>query len=92
MYDVFYNILQPSLKGLQPHYIDTDRFLLNFSKGNIDNEHMDLCNLEKPIKTNKKIPGNCKHELGSRIKEECIALSPKTYSFKNYPIKNKENE
>ena len=26
MYDVFYNILQPSLKDLQLHYMDTDSF------------------------------------------------------------------
>ena len=45
MYDVFYNILQPSLKNLQLHYMDTDSFVLNFSEGNVDNEHMDLSNL-----------------------------------------------
>ena len=38
---------------------------------------MDLSNLEPTIKTNDKIPGKIKHELGSRIKEEFIALSPK---------------
>ena len=27
MYDVFYNILQPSLKDLQLHYMDTDSFV-----------------------------------------------------------------
>ena len=51
MYDVFYNILQPSLKDQQLHYIDTDSFILSFSEGNVDNEHMDLSNLEQPIKT-----------------------------------------
>ena len=30
------------------------------------------------------------HELGTRIIEEFIALSPKTYSFKNYPKNTKE--
>ena len=38
----------------------------------------------------KIVPGKFKHELGSRIKEEFIALSPKTYSFKNYPKITKE--
>ena len=55
MYDVFYNILRPSLKDLQLHYMDTDSFVLKFSEGNVDNEHMDLSNLEPPIKTNNKI-------------------------------------
>ena len=31
MYDVFYNILYPSLKDLQIHYMDTDSFVLSFS-------------------------------------------------------------
>ena len=51
---------------------------------------MDLSNLDIPIKTNTKVPGKFKHELGSRIIEEFIALSPKTYSFKNYPKNTKE--
>ena len=82
MYDVFYNILQPSLKDLQLHYMDTDSFVLNFSEGNVDNEHMDLSYLYPTIKTNNKIYDKFKHELGSRIIEEFIALSLKTYSFK----------
>ena len=90
MYDVFYNILQPSLKNLQLHYMDTDSFVLSFSEGNVDNEHMDLSNLEPPIKTNNKVPGKFKHEMGSKIIEEFVALTPKTYSFKDYPNKTKE--
>ena len=81
MYDVFYNILQPSLKDLQLHYMDTDSFLLSYSGGKVSDEHMDLINLDIPIKTNNKVPGKFKHELGSRIFEEFIELSPKTYSF-----------
>ena len=90
MYDVFYNILQPSLKDLTLHYMDTDSFVLCYSEGKISDEHMDLSNLEVPIKTNNKVTGKFKHELGSRIFEELIALSPKTYSFKNYPKNTKE--
>ena len=90
MYDVFYNIVQPSLKDLQLHYMDTDTFVLSFTEGNVDNEHMDLSNLESPIKTNNKIQGKFEHEFGSRIIEELIALSPKIYSFKDYPNKIKE--
>ena len=90
MYDVFYNILQPSLKDLSLHYMDTDSFVLSYSEGKVSDEHMDLSNLEVPIKTNNKVPGKFKHELGSRIIEEFIALSPKTYSFKNYPKNTKE--
>ena len=90
MYDVFYNILQPSLKNLQLHYMDTDSFVLNFTEGNVDNEHMDLSNLEPAIKTNNKVPGKFKHEMGSKIIEEFVALTPKTNSFKDYPNKTKE--
>ena len=63
MYDVFYNILQPSLKDLQFHYMDTDSFLLSFTEDNVDNEHMDLSNLETPIISKNKVPGKFKHEL-----------------------------
>ena len=90
MCDVFYNILQPSLKDLQLHYMVTDSFVLNFSKGNVNNEHMDLSNLEPLIKTNNKVPGKFKHEMGSRIIEEFVALTPKIYSFRDYPNKTKE--
>ena len=31
MFDVFYNILQPSLKDLTFHYMDTDSFVLSYS-------------------------------------------------------------
>ena len=89
MYDVFYIILQPSLKDLQLHYMDTDSFVLSFSEGNVDNEYMDLSNLEKPIKTSNNVPGKFKHELGIRLIEDFIALSPETNSFKAYPKKNK---
>ena len=89
MYDVFYNIFQPSLKDLQIHYMDTDSFVL-FTEGNVVNEHTDLFNLEPPIKTNNNVLGKLKHELGSRIIEEFIALSTKTYSFKDYLNKTKE--
>ena len=37
-----------------------------------------------------KIPGKLKHEMGSRIIEEFVALTPKTYSFKDYPNQTKE--
>ena len=90
MYDVFYNILQPSLKDLTLHYMDTDSCVLSYSEGKVSDEHTDLSNLEVPIKTNNKVPGKFKHELGSRVIEEFIALSPKTYRFKNYPKNTKE--
>ena len=86
MYDVFYSILQPSLKDLQLHYMDNDSFVLSFSEGNVDNEQMDLSNREPPIKTKNKVPDKYKHDLGSRIIEEFIDLSQKTYSFKDYQI------
>ena len=90
MFDVFYNILQPSLKDLTLHNMDTDSFVLSYSEGEVSDEHMDLSNLEVPIKTNNKVPGKFKHDLGSRITEEFIALSSKTYSFKDCPKKTKE--
>ena len=92
MFDVFYNILQPSLKDLTLHYKDTDSFVFSYSEGKVSDEHMDLNNLDIPIKTNNKVPGKFKHKLESKIMEEFIALSPKTYSFKNYPKNTKEKE
>ena len=90
MYDVFYNILQPYLKDLQLHYMVTDSFVLSYTEGKVSDEHMDLSNLEPPIKTNNKVPGQFKHELGSNVIKEFTALSRKTYSFKNYPKNTKE--
>ena len=90
MYDVFYNIFQSSLKDLQLRYMDTDSFELHFIEGNVDNDHIDLSNPEPPIKTNNNVPGKFKQELGSRTVEEFRALSPKTYSFKDYSNKTKE--
>ena len=58
MYGVFYNILQPSLEYLQLHYMDTDSFVLSFSEGTVIDEHMDLSNLDIPIKTNNKVPAS----------------------------------
>ena len=76
MYKFFYNVLNPSLKDLMLHYMDTDSFGLSSSEGNVDNEHMDLSNLDKPIKTNNKIPGKFKHELGSKVIEEFVVIKP----------------
>ena len=90
MYDVFYNILQPSLKDLQLHYMDTDSFVLSYTEGKFSYEHMDLSNLDFPIKTNNKVPSNFRREMGSSVIEEFVALTPKTYSFKDYPNKTKE--
>ena len=56
MLDVFYNILQPSLKDLTLHYMDTDSFVSSYSEGKVTGEHMDLINLDIPIKTIKKSP------------------------------------
>ena len=70
--------------------MDTDIFVLSFSEGNVDNEHMDVSNLELSIKTNNKDPGKFKHELGSKVIEEFIAPSQKTYNFKDYPKNTKE--
>ena len=77
MFDVFYHILQPFLEDITLHYMDTDSFVLIYSKGKFSDEHMDLINLDMPIKINNKVPGKFKHELGSRIIEEFIALTPK---------------
>ena len=45
---------------------------------------------DHPIETNNKFPGKVKHELGSKVIEESVALLAKTYSFKDYPKNNKE--
>ena len=55
MYDVFYNILQPFPKDLQLNYMDTDSFLLSYTEGKVSDEHMDLSNIDCPIKTNNKV-------------------------------------
>ena len=70
--------------------MDTDSFVLSFKEGKVPDEHMNLSNLETPIKTNNKNPGKFKHEMRSRIIEEFIALSAKTNSFRDYPNKTKE--
>ena len=85
----FYNVLQPSLKDLQLHYMDTDGFVLSFTEGNGSFEYMDLSNLDTPIKKNIKIPGEFKHEIGSKEREKFVVLKPKTYSFKNGSAKEK---
>ena len=89
MYKFYYDVLKSSLEDINLHYMDTDSFILSYSKGTVDNEHMDLFNLDIPRKTNNKVPGKFKHEQGSKIMEECIVLKPKTYSIKNYGAKDK---
>ena len=61
--------------------MDTDSSVLSFSEGNADDKYMDLSNLDSPIKTNNKVPGIFKHELGSREIEDFIVLKSKTYSL-----------
>ena len=89
MYKFFYNVLNPSLNDLMLHYMETGSFVLSLSEGNVDNEHMDLSNPDKPIKTNNKKPAKFKHELGSKVIEEIVVLKHKTYSIKNYGAKEK---
>ena len=89
MYKFFYNVLNSLLKDPILHYMGTDSFVLSFSVGNVDNEHMDLSILDKPIKINNKIPGKFKHEIGSKVIEEFVVLKPNTYSIKNYGAKEK---
>ena len=90
MFDLFSNILQPSLKDLTLHYMDTDSFVLSYSEGKDSDKHTYLSNLDIPMETNNKVPGKFKHELGSRIIEGFIVLTPKTYSFKDSPKNTKE--
>ena len=89
MYQFYYDVLKTSLEDISLHYMDTDIFILSYSRGNVDNEHMDLSNLDISIKTNNKVPGNFKHKIGSKIIEEFIVLKPKTYSIKKYGAKEK---
>ena len=78
MYKFYYDVQKPSLEDINLHFMDTDSFILSYSRGYVDNEHMDLTNLDIPIKTTNKVPGKFKHELGSKIIEEIIVLKPKT--------------
>ena len=61
MYDVFYNILQPSLKDLTLHYMDTDSFVLSYSESKVSDEHMDLSNLEIPKEKGIKKHNKARH-------------------------------
>ena len=81
MYDTFYNVLKPSLKDLQLLYIDTDSFTISFTDGNVHDEYMDLSNLDIPIKTNNKVPGNFWYDFGSIIIDELIVSVSKIYSL-----------
>ena len=69
--------------------MDSDSFVLSYSEGKVNDQHMDLSNLDIPIKTNK-VPGKFKHELGKKIIEEFIVLTTKIYSFKDSPKNTKE--
>ena len=66
MYKFFYNVLQPSLKDVQLHYMDTDGFALSFTECNVGFEYKDLSYLDTPIKKNIKVPGEFKQEFGSK--------------------------
>ena len=81
MCEFFYIERQPSLKDPMLHYMDTDSFVLSFSKGNVDDKYMDWSNLDTPIKTKNQVPGKFNHELRSRKIEEFIVLKQKTYSL-----------
>ena len=72
----YYDVLKPSLEDINLHYLDTDNFILSCCRGNVDNEHKDLSNVDPrsgfpniPIKTYNKVPGKFKHEQGSKIIE-----------------------
>ena len=96
MYKFYYDVLKLSLEVINLHYMETDSFILSCSRGNVDNEDMDLSNLDPrsgfpnfPIKSNNKVPDKFKHELGSKIIEEYMVSKPKTYGIKNYGAKEK---
>ena len=76
MYEFIYNILQPSLKDLQHHYMDSDSFVLGLTEGNVSDGYMDLSTLDKPIQNSNKVPGKFKHEFGSKEIEEFLVLKP----------------
>ena len=67
--------------------LNTDSFVLSFSEDDLRS-----CFPDTPTKIiNNKVPGKIKHELGRKVIEEFVNLSPKTYSFKDYPDKTEEN-
>ena len=61
--------------------MNTDSFVLNFREGNVDVKYLDSSNLDVPTKTNNKVPGKFKYELGSREIEEFMVLKPNAYSL-----------
>ena len=92
MYEFFFNVLHPSPKDLMLHYMEADSFVVSFSEGNVDDKHMNLSNLDAPIKTNTKVPGNFKHELGRRIIEEFTACHHRHIGLEITQIKLKRKE
>ena len=90
-YDVLYNIPKPSLKDLQLHYMDADGFVLWLFEGKVSDGHMEIVSLDTPEKTNEKLTVKFKYEFGSKLVEEFVNLSPKTYCF-NYCGKRRAKE
>ena len=41
--------------------MDTDSFVLSYTESKDSDKHMDLSELDCPIKTNNKVPGEFKH-------------------------------
>ena len=56
MSDTFDNVLKPSFKDLQLHYMDNASFIISYSEVNFPDEYTELSNLDISIKTNK-VPG-----------------------------------
>ena len=82
MSEVFHNVLKPFHRESPLHYTNTDGFILRVTEGNIADEHMVLSNLDVPNKTNNKVTGKLRYEIGSKIIEEFVLLLlSKTYSL-----------
>ena len=77
-------------------YMDTDSFIIHIKTddfykdiANDVNEWFDTSNYDEndkrplPSGRNKKVLGKCKDELGGKIITELIALTAKTYAYKN---------
>ena len=80
MSDTFFNVLKPSFKDLQLHYMDNDSFIISYSEVNFPDEYTELSNLDIPIKTDKVL-GKFQYEFGSKIIDELIVFFIKNKKF-----------
>ena len=99
MYEFWYDYMKPKYgANVKLCYMDTDSFIMHIKTedfykdiANDVEKRFDTSNYEvnRPLPTgkNKKLSGLMKDKLGGKIKTECVALRPKTYSYLTVIVK-----